>query len=63
MDRVRSWWESYQLHGASSFVLVYKLKLLKNDLKRWNVDVFGHVEDRIKKLWKDVSVLENMEDS
>ena len=63
MDRVRSWWESYQLHGAPSFVLVNKLKLLKNDLKRWNVDVFGHVEDQIKKLWKDVSVLENMEDS
>ena len=63
MDRVRSWWESYQFHGAPSFVLVNKLKLLKNDLKRWNVDVFGHVEDQIKKLWKDVSVLENMEDS
>ena len=63
MDRVRSWWESYQLHGAPSFILANKLKLLKNDLKRWNMDVFGHVEDRIKKLWKDVSVLENMEDS
>ena len=47
----------------SNFILANKLKLLKNDLKRWNVDVFGHVEDRIKKLWKDVSVLENMEDS
>ena len=23
----------------------------------------GHVEDRIKKLWKDLSVLKNMEDS
>ena len=25
--------------------------------------MFGHVEDRIKKLWKDLSVLENIEDS
>ena len=25
--------------------------------------MFGHVEDRIKKLWKDLSVLENLEDS
>ena len=63
VDRVRSWWESYQFHGAPSFVLANKLKLLKNDLKRWNVDVFGHVEDPIKKLWKDLSVLENIEDS
>ena len=63
VDRVQSWWESYQSQGASSFVLANKLKLLKNDLKRWIVEVFGHVEDRIKKLWKDLSVLENIEDS
>ena len=63
VDRVRSWWESYQLQGAPSFVLANKLKLLKNDLKRWNVEVFGHVEVRIKKLWKDLSVFENMEES
>ena len=63
VDRVRSWWDSYQVHGAPSFILANKLKLLKNDLKRWNVDVFGHVEVQIKKLWKDLSVLENMEES
>ena len=63
VDRVQSWWESYQSQGVSSFVLANKLKLLKNDLKRWIVEVFGHVEDRIKKLWKDLSVLENIEDS
>ena len=40
-----------------------KLKLLKNDLKRWIVDVFGHVEVWIKKLWNDLSALENMEES
>ena len=45
MDRVRSWWESYQFQGAPSFVLANILKLLKNDLKRCNVEVFSHVED------------------
>ena len=49
--------DSYQVHGALSFILANKLKLLKNDLKRWNVEVFGLVEVRIKKLWKDLSVL------
>ena len=63
VDRVRSWRDSYRVHGAPSFILANKLKLLKNDLKRWNVDVFGHVEVWIKKLWKDLSVLENMEES
>nr|XP_023922896.1 uncharacterized protein LOC112034312 [Quercus suber] len=63
MERVRSWWESYHLHGASSFVLANKLKLLKNDLKKWNVEVFGNVEERGKQLWNDLSVLETIEDS
>ena len=39
--------------GAPSFVLANKLKLLKNDLKKWNVEVFGNVEDRVKKLWQE----------
>ena len=34
MERVRSWWDSYHLHGALSFMLANKLKLLKNDLKK-----------------------------
>ena len=63
MDRVQSWWESYHFHGAPSFVLANKLKLLKNYLKRWNVEVFDHVEAWIKKLWKELSVLKNKEDS
>ena len=50
VDRIWSWWDSYQVHGAPSFILANKLKLLKNDLKNWNVEVFGHVEVRIKKL-------------
>ena len=33
------------MQSALSFVLANKLKLLKNDLKRWNVEVFGNVED------------------
>ena len=41
VERVRSWWESYHFQGAPSFVLANKLKLLKNDLKKWNVEVFG----------------------
>ncbi|XP_050281855.1 uncharacterized protein LOC126722746 [Quercus robur] len=44
VDRVWSWWDSYQVYGAPSFILANKLKLLKNDLKKWNVEVFGHVE-------------------
>ena len=47
VDRIRSWWDSYQFHGAPSFILANKLKLLKNYLKRWNAKVFDHVKDQI----------------
>ena len=53
VERVRSWWESYNVLGAPNFFLANKLKLLKNDLKKWNVEVFGNVEDRVKKLWQE----------
>ena len=32
-------------------------------MKKWNVEVFGNVEERGKQLWKDLSVLETIEDS
>ena len=40
-----------------------KLKLLKNELKKWNVEDFGNVEERGKQLWKDFGDLENTEES
>ena len=53
VERVRFWWESYNVLGAPIFFLAYKVKLLKNDLKKWNVEVFGNVENRVKKLWQE----------
>ena len=63
MERVRSWWESYNVLRAPNFFLANKLKLLKNDLKKWDVEVFGNVEDRVRKLWKELSDLEMIENS
>ena len=34
VDRVRAWWESYQVTGTPSFVFANKLKALKVDLKK-----------------------------
>ena len=63
VERVRSWWDSYNILGAPSFVLANKLKLLKNDLKKWNVEVFGNVEDWVRKLWQELSDLKMIRDS
>ena len=63
VDKIRSWWESYHFHGAPSFILASKLKALKVDLKKRNVEEFGNVEEKGKKLWSDLQVLETVEES
>ena len=62
LERVRSWWESYLFQGSPSFILANKLKSLKLDLKRWNVEEFGNISRRVQNLWKDLNVLEAIED-
>ena len=63
VKKIRSWWESYQFYRTPSFVLANKLKALKVDLKRWNVEEFGNVEEKGKKLWSDLRGLETVEES
>ena len=43
---VDGWWNSFDVRGASSFVVAEKLKALKIKLKRWNKEVFSRVETR-----------------
>ena len=62
LDRVSSWWESYHFQGTPSFSLANKLKMLKLDLKRWNVEEFGNIGLRVQNLWKDLNVLEVIEE-
>ena len=62
LDRVSSWWESFHFQGTPSFSLANKLKMLKLDLKRWNVEEFGNIGLRVQNLWKDLNVLEVIEE-
>ena len=41
VEKVQQWWTSYCFTGSPSFVLAQKLKTLKEDLKKWNKEVFG----------------------
>ncbi|XP_065628619.1 uncharacterized protein LOC136067152 [Quercus suber] len=50
------------LGGSPSFILANKLKMLKLDLKRWNVEEFGNIGLRVQNLWKDLNVLEVIEE-
>ena len=42
-DLVRKWWTCYNFSGSYSHILACKLKALKQDLKVWNIEVFGNV--------------------
>uniref|UniRef100_A0A7N2MBU8 Uncharacterized protein n=1 Tax=Quercus lobata TaxID=97700 RepID=A0A7N2MBU8_QUELO len=55
---IHSWW-----NGSPSFQFASKLKALKLDLKKWNAEEFGNVEDKMNKLWKNLEVLDLLEDS
>ena len=61
--KVRTWWESYHFQGSPSFWFASKLKALKLDLKKWNDEEFGNVEGKMNKLWKNLEVLDLLEDS
>ena len=45
-EQVKIWWDSYKVTGSPSCVLAKKMKFLKEDLKRWNREVFGHLETK-----------------
>ncbi|KAK4596188.1 hypothetical protein RGQ29_014293 [Quercus rubra] len=62
MDKVRSWWESNTFRGSPSFRIASKLKVLKLDLKKWNGEEFGNLENRMCKLWKDLNDLDLIAD-
>ena len=63
MEKVRTWWESYHFQGSIGLRFARKLKALKLDLKKWNIEEFGNVEDKMNKLWKNLEALDLLEDS
>jgi exonuclease III len=60
VEKVKGWWESYQVQGTPSFIFAYKLKALKGDLKKWNAAEFGNVETRLNSLWSELRVLDSL---
>ncbi|KAF5457277.1 hypothetical protein F2P56_021390, partial [Juglans regia] len=61
VDMVRAWWISYQFSGTPSFILAAKLKALKQDLKKWNLEVFGHTDNQKSSLLEELQELEGRE--
>ena len=58
VEQVKRWWDSYQVEGNPSYAMAQKLKVLKGDLKRWNVEVFGDIGKRKKELEEELGELD-----
>ena len=61
-DFVRCKWLSYEVHGRGLFVFKEKLKKLKFDLKVWNREVFGDVNQIGEILNKKIEELDARDD-
>lgn len=54
-------WSSYELAGDPSFRPAKKLKMLKEDLKNWNREVFGNINIRVEQALEEVRSLDEKE--
>ncbi|KAG6706733.1 hypothetical protein I3842_07G236000 [Carya illinoinensis] len=61
VEKIHSWWASYLFTGSPSFILAGKLKALNNDLRKWNLEVFGHIKDQRDKLFTELQQLDERE--
>ena len=62
VERARQWWNGYCFSGSPSFILARKLKSLKEDLKKWNLEEFGDLAFRKKCLISELLGLDARED-
>ena len=58
---VREWWQGSMFKGSKSYCLSEKLKALKGNLRGWNKDVFGRVEENKKVALKKVASWDDLE--
>ena len=62
VERVQQWWNGYCFLDSPSFILAYKLKALKDYLKKWNKGEFGDLAFRKKCLLFELLGLDSRED-
>ncbi|XP_059654845.1 uncharacterized protein LOC132301624 [Cornus florida] len=60
---VRNWWEGSMIDSFLSYVLARKLRVLKNEIKRWNKEVFGNLEWRKNRAFAEIAHIDRLEGS
>ena len=62
MGKVKNWRDSYHFYGTPSYRLAIKLKVLKEDLKKWNETKFRNITIKRMNLWNDLNSLDSKEE-
>jgi hypothetical protein len=62
VDKVKDWWGFFSFEGSPSFVLAKKLQALKEEIKKWNIEVFGNVGARNKAWAEELKMLDSYEE-
>jgi len=62
-DLVKRWWEEAQVEGYASCVVARKVKLVKEEIKKWNEEVFGDVKIRKYNILDSINILDVKEES
>lgn len=52
-------WADLEVDGSRCFILKEKLKRLKGELKSWNKETFGKIEDNIQKAVLEIKTLDD----
>lgn len=55
-------WSGYEVSGRGGYVLKEKIKLLKEDLKVWNKEIFGNIGNSIEKYRQELKILDTIDD-
>jgi len=62
VGKVKNWRDSYHFYGTPSYGLAIKLKVLKEDLKKWNETKFRNITIKRMNLWNDLNSLDSKEE-
>lgn len=55
-------WNGYVIRGWEGYVIKEKIKLLKEDLKKWNKETFGDIGSSIEKYHQEIKILDTVDD-
>lgn len=57
MSFVENIWKIVNVEGKTAFMLKDKLKVLRENLRRWNKEIFGHLNLKVDEAIKDLNAL------